>query len=221
MNTPLEGPPEQSGLDREPGDGVFDAGQRDLFEFFSAPLPEAGAPPLAADSPGADSLGEVSRANLRRLETALSSLQSEVEACRLPPAAQLPPVPGLPTMEAIIDRSSLDRTLHRAAPLPAWLREQQVSPALAPPREGGEFWPRVIKFLFACAVAAPLSYLFAVATSPLHKHLVEVAGVGSMVPPVPSELQPSPEGGGGLRMSMAGPDSAPAKEDTVASEPGV
>jgi hypothetical protein len=214
MNIPLEGPPEQFGLNHEPGDGVVDAGQRDLFEFFSAPLPEAGAPPLAADS-----LGEVSRANLRRLESALSCLQSEVEACRLPRAAQLPLVPGLPVMEAIIDRSSLDRTLHRAPPLPAWLREQQVSPARAPPRHGGESWSRVIRFLFACAVAAPLSYLFAVATSPLHKHLVEVAGVGSLAPSILSEPQPSPAGGGGLRMSMAGSESVPATEDAVASEP--
>jgi hypothetical protein len=231
MNTPLETPPGQFGLDHEPGEGVTDAAQRDLFQFFPAPLPEDGAPPLAADSLtadslgadslAADSLGEVTKANLRRLEATVSWLQSEAEACRMPPAAQLPSVVGLPAMEAIIDRSSVDRTLNRAPPLPAWLREQQVAPALAPPRHGGEMWPRVLKFLVACAVAAPLSYLFAVATSPLHKHLVEVAGVAPMVPSIPSEPQLPPERVDGLRTSMAGPESAPApaKDVAPASEP--
>jgi len=227
----LETPPGQFGLDHEPGEGVTDAAQRDLFQFFTAPLPEEGAPPLAADSLtadsltadslGADSLGEVTKANLRRLEATVSWLQSEAEACRMPPAAQLPSVVGLPAMEAIIDRSSVDRTLNRAPPLPAWLREQQVAPALAPPRHGGEMWPRVLKFLVACAVAAPLSYLFAVATSPLHKHLVEVAGVAPMVPSIPSEPQLPPERVDGLRTSMAGPESAPApaKDGAPASQP--
>jgi hypothetical protein len=249
MNTPLETPPDQFGLDHEPGEGVTDAAQRDLFQFFTAPLPEEGAPPLAADRPpaadgpaaesfavvshaadslgadslGADSLGEVTKANLRRLEATVSWLQSEAEACRMPPAAQLPSVAGLPAMEAIIDRSSVDRTLNRAPPLPAWLREQQVAPALVPPRHGGEMWPRVLKFLGACAVAAPLSYLFAVATSPLHKHLVDVGGVASLVSPFASEPQRPAEAEDGLRMSMAGPESAPApaKEGAPASEPVV
>ena len=122
-------------------------------------------------------LDEASTADLRRLETSLGWLQSEVEACRLPPATPLPPIPGLPVVAPVIDRSTLDRTLHRAPPLPAWLREPPRVPLLAPPRRGRAAWPRAIKFLVACAVAAPLSYNFAVATSPLYKRFGEVAGV--------------------------------------------
>ena len=216
MNTPSEALPEQYGLNREPGDGLAVSVQHDLFEFFSAPLPEAEALPLAADT-----LGEVSKANLRRLEATVSWLQSEVEACRLPQAAQLPLVPGLPVMEAIIDRSSLDRTLHRAPPLPAWLRGQQVAAAPAPPRHGDELWSRVVRFLFACAVAAPLSYLFAVATSPLHKHLVEFTDVGSPVSRFVSRSPRPPEAPDRPRMSMAGPQSAPEEEGALTSEPVV
>jgi hypothetical protein len=101
-------------------------------------------------------LDEVTKADLRRLETTLSWLQTEAEACRLPPVTPLPLVPGLPIAGPIIDRGTLDRTLHQAPPLPAWLRDPQV-----PLPRGRGSWPRVIKVLMVCAVAAPLSYYFA------------------------------------------------------------
>jgi hypothetical protein len=150
-------------------------------------------------------LEEVSRANLCRLETTLNWLQSEVEACRLPPAAPLRPIPGLPVVAPIIDRSTLDRTLHRAPPLPAWLRETPSEPRIAPPPRGGVAWPRAVKFVIACAIAAPLSYYFAVTTSPLPKHLVEVVGAASPDSPAvhPAELRHR------LRSSKAAPESAP------------
>jgi hypothetical protein len=151
---------------------------------------------------------EMSKANLRRLETTLSWLQSEVEACRLPPATPLPAISGLPVVAPIIDRSTLDRTLHRAPPLPAWLREPQDVPPPVPPRDGGVVWPRAIKFLAACAIAAPLSYYFAMTSSPLQKHLVDVAGWVSADSPVVD----TPVARRGLRMSTAAPEAAPAAE---------
>jgi hypothetical protein len=124
-------------------------------------------------------LDEVTKADLRRLETTLSWLQTEAEACRLPPVTPLPLVPGLPAVEPGIDRGTLDRTRHQAPPLPAWLREPETL-LPAPPHRGRVLWPRAIKVLMVCAVAAPLSYYFVLATSPLHKRLVEVAAVVSL-----------------------------------------
>jgi hypothetical protein len=154
-------------------------------------------------------LDEVSKANLSRLEATLSWLQSEAEACRLPPAPLLPRVSGLSVMEPIFDCGALDRTPpHRAAPLPAWLREAPPAPQLAPPRSAGVFWPGAIKLLVAGAIAAPLSYYFAVATAPLHKRLAEIVGLASSDSPLagPSELRD------GWRMSMAAPESAPSAQ---------
>jgi hypothetical protein len=86
-------------------------------------------------------LDEVSKVNLRRLETTLNWLQTEAEACRLPPVTPLPLVPGLPAVEPGIDRGTLDRTRHQAPPLPAWLREpEKLLPA--PPHRGRVLWPR-------------------------------------------------------------------------------
>src|SRR5258708_29204566 len=49
MSIPLEAPSVQFDPACEPGEVIADAAQRDLFEFFSAPLPEEAAPALAAD----------------------------------------------------------------------------------------------------------------------------------------------------------------------------
>jgi hypothetical protein len=153
-------------------------------------------------------LDEVSKANLRRLETTLSWLQTEAEACRLPPVTPLPLVPGLPAVEPSIDRGTLDRTLHQAPPLPAWLREPQAAPLPAPPHRGRGSWPRAIKVLMVCAVAAPLSYYFVLATSPLYKRLVEVAAVASLDDsPVLRTFKQRDR----LPMNMAVPESAPAE----------
>jgi hypothetical protein len=129
--------------------------------------------------------GEASEANLRRIETAVSWLQNEVGACRLPRAAPLPLVPSLPVMEPVIGRSTLDPTFQR---LLIWMQEQQTRPQSPPPREGGTFWPRAVTFLIACGIAAPLSYYFAVVTSRPHEQPVEVAAV--MPPTDPSVSEP-------------------------------
>jgi hypothetical protein len=164
----------------------------------------------------AAALDEASKADLSRLEATLSWLQSEVEACRLPPAPTLPRVSGLPVVEPIFDRDALDRTpLRRTPPLPAWLREAPPAPQLAPPRSGGASWPGAIKFLVASAIAAPLSYYFAVATAPVHKRLAEIVGLASSDAP----LAGPPELRDGWRMSMAAPQSVPtAQAPALASE---
>jgi hypothetical protein len=153
-------------------------------------------------------LDEVTKADLRRLETTLSWLQTEAEACRLPPVTPLPLVPGLPAVEPSIDRDTLHRTLHQAPPLPAWLREPEAAPLPAPPHRGRVSWPRAIKVMMVCAVAAPLSYYFALATSPLYKRLVEVAAVVSLDD---SPVARSPKRPDRLRMNMAALVSAPAE----------
>jgi len=274
MNIPLKAPSDQSDLFREPGDA--DAAQRDLFEFFSAPQPEAVGRPLASDvapaaapdasvaaggesftwhneirqdtlsrvdvvhdetppcndiaagvrceratDPAVAALGEVSTANLRRLERTLSWLQNEVEACRLPRAAPLPPVPGLPAIEPVIDRRRIDRKLQQPPTLPIWLQEQQTRPQPPPLRERGVLWPRAVKLLIACGVAAPLSYYFAVATSPLHEHAIEVAAVAPQAALVvsgrPAQILPeTPDGVG-----MAGAESTSAQQGALAPEPMV
>jgi hypothetical protein len=164
----------------------------------------------------AAALDEASKADLSRLEATLSWLQSEVEACRLPPAPALPRVSGLPVVEPIFDRDALDRTpLQRTPPLPAWLREAPPAPQLAPPRSGGASWPGAIRFLVASAIAAPLSYYFAVATAPVHKRLAEIVGLASSDAP----LAGPPELRDGWRMSMAAPQSVPtAQAPALASE---
>ena len=154
-------------------------------------------------------LDEASKANLSRLEATLSWLQGEVEACRLPAAPLLPRVSGLPVVEPIFDRGAIDRTgLHRAPPLPAWLREAPPVPQLAPPRSSGVSWPGAIKFLVAGAIAAPLSYYFAVATAPLHKRVAEIVGLASSDAP----LAGPPEPRDGWRMSIAAPELAPTAQ---------
>jgi hypothetical protein len=237
-------------LDRDPGGRLADVAQCELFELFPAPesgAPPLAAevtspsPPdispvprteiageeIAREEPCEDAtrsavaaLDEMSKANLHRLESALSWLQSEAEACRLPKAAQLPPVSGLPAVEAVIDRSTLQRTVGRSPPLPAWFGEQQTTPSFSPPpRRRGEFWPGVVKFLSACAIAAPVSYVFAVSTSPLHKRLVDIVGVGLPAPAAMSQ----PHARDAVRMSMAAP-KAPRAEPPVAEgapEPAV
>jgi hypothetical protein len=282
MNIPLEGPSDQFDLLREPGAATADAAQCDLFEFFSAPLPEE-TPALAADpapaaepDPSAAAIGvdlvshddlarneevrqeglsgadvsqdqpakcgesdeiavadrresatgstvaaldEVSMANLRRLEETVSWLQSE--ANRLPPAAPLPPVPGLPALEPIIDRATLDRTLQRSTTLPIWLQEQQTRPRPPPLPERGVFWPRAIKFLMACGIAAPLSYYFAVATSPLHKRLIEGAGVASLDSPVASAPPAQRPSGAGDGLELASAETRALAPGQVVQAPAV
>jgi hypothetical protein len=264
------------------------AAQRDLFEFFSAPLPETTAPllvidagsvapdlsvvtegdasvhqeghsqdqsmqdePSGADAPSGDqlrfgeakppgdeiaaedsadsetdgfakgSLDETTKANLRRLEATLTWLQEE--AGRLPRAAPLPAVAGLPAVEPTANRATTDRTPQRAPTLPIWLQEHSAVLEPPPPREPGVFWPRALRFAAACAVAAPLSYYFAVATSPLHKRVAEGVGTALMEAPIASPPLPTPRPSDGqlaLRAGTTGGD-ATAEEGTVqpAAEP--
>src|SRR5262249_29953525 len=131
----------------------------------------------------AEAVDEVTRENLRRLEATMSRLQSEV--CHLPPAPQLAPVRGVapvqarsaasPAFDAIVDRSSLHRTVHGTRPIPIWLREHDAPIRLPPPPRSGELWPRLVKLFWGCAVAAPIACVFAITTSPLHKYLVDIA----------------------------------------------
>jgi hypothetical protein len=146
----------------------------------------------------AQAVDEVTKENLRRLEATMSWLQNEVR--HLPRVPQLAPVRGVPLIQArpatsaafdaIIDRSTLHRTVHgttvhRSAhglpPLPIWLCEHEAPIRLPPPRRGGRLWRRVVKFFWACAVAAPIAYVFAITTSPLHKHLIDIAGLAAAI----------------------------------------
>ena len=149
-------------------------------------------------------LDEVSKANLRRLETTLSQLDNEFDSCRLPRAAQLPPVSALP-----IDRISPVRTQPRPPSGPIWLQKQPTRPPPPPLPERGVFWPRAAKFLIACGITALLSYYLVVATSPLQKQLVEVTELAPVMqePPAKRAFQPQD----GMRASVAGSDSAPAE----------
>ena len=92
----------------------------------------------------------------------------------------------------MIDRSTLHRTVQGSsvngpsvhgssgngvAPLPIWLREHEAPIRLPPPRRSGGLWQRLVKFFWGCAVAAPIAYVFAITTSPLHKHLADMTGL--------------------------------------------
>jgi hypothetical protein len=132
----------------------------------------------------AQAVNDVTKENLRRLEATMSWLHKEAQACHLPRTPQLAPVRGvpivqacpasLPGFDAVIDRSSLHRTVHgatmrRSPPLPIWLCEHEAPIRLPPPRRRGELWRRLVKFFWACTVAAPIAYVFAITTLPLHK----------------------------------------------------
>jgi hypothetical protein len=152
----------------------------------------------------AQAVDEATKENLRRLEATMSWLQNEVR--HLPRAPQIAPVRGVPSVQvqpllpatsafdAIIDRSSLRRTVHgttvqSSAPLPIWLRENEAPIRLPPPQGNrGGLWRRLAKFFWACAVAAPIAYVFAITTSPLHKHIADIAGLTSVI----SSLLPMP-----------------------------
>jgi hypothetical protein len=235
MNIPLEPPSDQSDPLHEPGGAAADSAQRGPFEFMSAPLSEElldwhgeirhdkptrndvpqeePAPSDEAAAPRGHTMGtamapldEVSKANLRRLEETVSWLQSE--AGRLPPAAPLPPVPGLPAQVPFIDQTTPDRTLQRSPTIPITQRQPP------PLRERGVFWPRAIKFAMACGIAAPLSYYFAVLTSPLHKQPAEGTELASLETPAasPPPAQRPSEVRDGSHIAMAGPESAPPQQ---------
>ncbi len=226
-------------LGQTQGYGLAEDAQRDLFAFFAAA--GEGAPALAPgvglevgeaapsreDGGGHDSdvnqpcepatrspldaLDEVAGADLRRLELSLNWLQSEAEACRLPRAVQLPPIEGLPAVAGVIDRSPLQRTLQRAAPMPAWLTAPEAAPSFSLTRPGRGAWRGVVRFLSACAVAAPTAYLFAVATTPSHRILDDLADLAPQIlrlAPLPWVTASTARTGAGL----AGP-VASVKED--------
>ncbi len=157
---------------------------------------------------------DASEANPRRTETTLSRMQSDVEACRLPRVASLPLVPGLPLMDPVIDRSTLDPTLQR---LPIWQHERQKQAQPPSPGKGNVVWPHATKFLIACGIAAPL-YYFAVVTSPLDKHLAEVAELARHLSEPPAQ-HPLETRDGLFAISMAsGPEATPEQQSTLAPE---
>jgi len=135
--------------------------------------------------PSGGARDEVSRANLRRLEATLSDLRREVEAYLLPPAASLPPVRGLPVLGATNTRVATDPVFQSAPPAPIWLQDHGAR--LVPPpalHEGSRLWPRAMKLLIACAIAAPVSYVLAVATSRFHEQPTEVATIARPAAPI-------------------------------------
>jgi hypothetical protein len=150
----------------------------------------------------AQAVDDVTKKNLRRLEATMSWLHKEAQACQLPRLPQLAPVRGvpivqaspasLPGFDAVIDRSSLHRTVHGATmrkspPLPIWLCEHEAPIRLPPPRRRGELWRRLVKFFWACTVAAPIAYVFAITTAPLHRHLAEIVGLApAITSPLPA-----------------------------------
>jgi hypothetical protein len=158
----------------------------------------------------AQAVDEVTQQNLRRLEATMNRLQSEARVLHLPRAQQIAPVRAVPIVEApaanapafdaVIDRSSLHRTVHgstvhrlpvQSSPLPIWLRDHEAPIRLPPPRPSSGLWQRIVKFFWACAVAAPIAYVFAITTSPLHKYVTDVTGLRSAVLLSLSALQPT------------------------------
>jgi hypothetical protein len=117
----------------------------------------------------------------------------------------------------MVERGDIVFATQEEATGPIWLRELQTRPAPPPLPERGLFWPRVAAFLIACAIAAPLSYYFAVATSPLHKNSIKVATVLQPAARVVSgsPMQSAPE----TRASVAVPQSAPMQEGALSREP--
>jgi hypothetical protein len=93
--------------------------------------------------------------------------------------------------DAILDRSTLHRTVHGSsvhgsagydpAPLPIWLCEHEAPIRVPPPRRSSGLWRRLVQFFWACAVAAPFAYVFAITTSPLHKHLADITGLAHAI----------------------------------------
>jgi hypothetical protein len=207
---------------------------------------------------------EVTQQNLRRLEATMSRLQIEAQVLYLPRAQQIAPARGMPLVEApaanaaafdaVIDRSSLRRTVHGSTvhhlplqgspPLPIWLREHEAPIRLPPPRRGGGLWQRIVKFFWVCAVAAPIAYVFAITTSPMHKYLTDVAGLRSGILLALSALQPTqyapssgrdliaiaptaapddsakvPPSGGGMQLAAISPGAAVAAPTAAEAEP--
>jgi hypothetical protein len=180
---------------------------------YADPVPtvlrDAEACDRAARS-AAQAVDQVTRQNLRRLEATMSRLQSEAQVLHLPRAQQIAPTRAVPIVEApaanapafdaVIDRSSLHRTVHgstvhrlpvQSSPLPIRLREHEAPIRLPPPHRSGWLWQRIVKFFWACAVAAPIAYVFAITTSPLHKYVADVTGLRSAILLSLSALQPT------------------------------
>jgi hypothetical protein len=76
------------------------------------------------------------------------------------------------------------------------------------------FWPRATTLLIACGIAAPLSY-FAMATSPMHKYLVEVTE-WARVASEPARRAPEPRDG--IRASTAEHGAGPAQQGAFSPE---
>jgi hypothetical protein len=182
----------------------------------------------------AQAVDDVTKENLRRLEATMSWLPKEAQACHLPRTPQLAPVRGvpivqsspasLPGFDAIIDRSSLRRTVHGATmrkspPLPIWLCEHEAPIRLPQPRRGGELWRRLVKFFWACTVAAPIAYVFAITTSPLHRHLAEIVGLAPAISsPLPAPHAEHAQSRGRDLIAIA-PVVAPEQNATAESLP--
>jgi len=121
-------------------------------EINSAELPETKSEPTEAR---AKTRGAELAADLARLETVLAGQERKQWAPRLPPASQLPRVPGLAPVGG--------RFADDVRPSPAWLMPERV--ALAPeltPRRDRVDWPVII---IAALCGLPLGYLAALSGS--------------------------------------------------------
>jgi hypothetical protein len=101
---------------------------------------------------------------------------------------------------------------------PIWLQELQIEPPLPPLHEKRVLWRRAIAFLLTCAIAAPLSYYFAVMASQLGEHPAEV----SAKPPATQVasgplMQSAPETRDGLRANAV-LQSAPVQQIALTHE---
>jgi len=141
---------------------AFDFFWRDRLEPADDLLPSVTAPALGGDAryrlaqhhraDGAD------KDSLQRLEASIRWLQNETAFRRLPCAAPLPAVPGLPALDAEV-RGNSEKTVV------GFFRSSSIEPErLAPPRSlrrrrilGG-----LMYFMIGSAVAVPLAYYFAV-----------------------------------------------------------
>jgi hypothetical protein len=224
MNTTQEDPPDWH---HEPSIATVaqpvecsDVGASPPPDVVSDPIqkdPHRSERPIGTASGAGD---ETSKVNLRRLEAALTDLQYEAEVCRLPPAAPLPPVPGLPLSRSSSDRVATLPMEPVAPPAPIWLQDHEK--LLPPPtlHEGGRLWPRATTLVIACAIAAALSYVFA---SRWH----EEPNVVASAPPwaeafrsQPFAVQPAPKGNK-LPVGKIVQESALAQQGSRASEPAV
>jgi hypothetical protein len=165
--------------------------------------------------PAEAALRDGTEADLRSLDTAWDGFQSKDAVPQLPQAASLPPVPGLPVLEPVIDRRGLDKMSQPSHSLPGWVREHQAPPL----RKARVFLPRAIWFLVACGIAAPAAYYYGVAMSAVHEQPIEVSAPQAIVVAQRRAPKNAPEAQDQLHIGMALTELTPGPNDVLAPEP--